>query len=67
MAKKTVADIDVKGKRVLNSGHWKNIATAIETEATSVDQSRGKNIEYCVIAINKSGVGSPSNMVMVVL
>jgi hypothetical protein len=32
-----------------------------------VDQPKGKELEYRIIAINKSGVGSPSNTVMVVL
>jgi len=39
----------------------------IETESTLVDQPKGKELEYRVIAINKSGKGSPSNTVMVVL
>jgi hypothetical protein len=32
-----------------------------------VDQPKGKELEYRIIAINKSGDGSPSNTVMVVL
>jgi hypothetical protein len=39
----------------------------IMTEATLVDQPKGAELEYRVIAINKSGEGSPSNTVMVVL
>jgi hypothetical protein len=35
--------------------------------STLVDQPKGKELEYRVIAINKSGEGSPSNTVMVVL
>ena len=35
--------------------------------ATLVDQPKGKELEYRIIAINKSGEGSPSNTVMVVL
>jgi len=31
------------------------------------EQPKGKELEYRVIAINKSGEGSPSNRVMVVL
>jgi hypothetical protein len=33
----------------------------------NTDQPKGNKLEYRVIAINKSGEGSPSNMVMVVL
>jgi len=36
-------------------------------EATLVDQPKGKELEYRIIAINKSGDGSPSNTMMVVL
>jgi hypothetical protein len=44
-----------------------DVATAIETEATLVDQPKKKELEYRIIAINKSGDGSPSNTVIVVL
>ena len=40
---------------------------AIETESTLVEQSKDAELEYRVIAINKSGEGSPSNTVIVVL
>jgi len=46
---------------------WKDIATAILTEATLVDQPKKTELEYRVVAINKAGVGQPSNTVMVVL
>jgi hypothetical protein len=41
----------------------KNIAT----EATLVEQPKGKELEYHIIAINKAGEGEPSNTEMVVL
>jgi len=42
-------------------------ATAIETESTLVEQPKGAELEYRIIAINKAGEGSPSNTVMAVL
>ena len=46
---------------------WKDIATAILSEITLVDQPEKSEIEYRVIAINKSGEGPDSNTVEVVL
>jgi len=48
-------------------GLWKDIATAILSEITLVDQPEKTEIEYRVIAVNKSGEGTPSNTVLVVL
>ena len=45
----------------------KEFGTAIETEATLVDQPKGAELEYRVIAINKTAEGQASNTVMVVL
>ena len=49
------------------SDRWKDVATAILTEATLVDQPEKTELEYRVIAVNKSGEGQASNTVMVVL
>ena len=46
---------------------WEDVATAILTEATLVDQPRGAQLEYRVVAVNKAGVGPPSNTVEIVL
>ena len=54
-------------RRNRTEGAWQDVATAIETEATLVDQPKGKELEYRVIAVNKSGEGAASNTVMVVL
>ena len=54
-------------RRERPAGPWKQVATAIQTEATLVDQPRGAELEYRVIAINKAGAGPPGNTVVVVL
>jgi len=54
-------------RRQRPEGAWKDIATAILSEITLVDQPRGAELEYRVIAVNKAGDGEPSNTVMVVL
>ncbi len=46
---------------------WEDIATAILSEITLVDQPEKTEIEYRVIAVNKSGQGPESNVVMAVL
>jgi hypothetical protein len=43
------------------------MATAVITEATLVEQPRGKEFEYRIIAVNKADEGEPSNTVMAVL
>ena len=65
------------GKSRIIRAVWQEVGTAIlsacrdaqagETKATLVDQPKGKELEYRVIAINKSGDGSPSNTVMAVV
>ena len=49
------------------AGPWEQVATAILTEATLVEQPKQTELEYRIIAVNKAGDGPPSNTVEVVL
>ena len=54
-------------RRLRDSGGWQDVATAILTEATLVEQPCKAEPEYRIIAVNKSGQGEPSNTVSIVL
>ena len=54
-------------RRERPAGPWEDVATAVITEATLVDQPRGLEFEYRIIAINKAGEGEASNTAMVVM
>ena len=54
-------------RRERPEGAWQDVATAVVTEATLVEQPKGKELEYRIISINKAGDGEPSNTAMVVL
>ena len=54
-------------RRKRPAGAWEDVATAVITEATLVEQPKGKELEYLIIAINKAGDGEPSDTEMVVL
>lgn len=54
-------------RRERPAGAWEDVGTAIESESTLVEQPRGKELEYRIIAINKAGEGEVSNTAMVVL
>jgi len=54
-------------RRERPAGPWEDVATAVVSEATLVEQPRGKEFEYRIIAVNKAGEGEPSNTAMVVL
>jgi hypothetical protein len=54
-------------RRERPAGPWEDVATAVLTEATLVEQPRTKELEYRIIAVNKSGEGPESNTAMVVL
>ncbi len=48
-------------------GSWAQVAIALETEATLMDQPRGPQLEYRIKAINAGGASVPSNTAAVVL
>lgn len=54
-------------RRLRNNGNWQDVATAILTEATLVEQPEKAELEYRLIAVNKAGEGQPGNTVNVVL
>lgn len=54
-------------RRERPEGPWSEVATAVISEATLVEQPTGNELEYRIIAVNKSGDGEPSNTAMVVL
>lgn len=54
-------------RRKRDKGIWQDVATAILTEVTLVEQPRGIELEYRVIAVNKAGESEAGNSVMVVL
>jgi hypothetical protein len=54
-------------RRERPAGAWEDVATAVISEATLVEQPKSKELEYRIIAVNKAGDGEAGNTVMVVL
>ena len=54
-------------RRERPAGEYEEVKTAYESEAILINQERGKDWEYRVIAGNTAGDGPPSNTVAVVL
>jgi len=54
-------------RRQRPEGPWSETATAVITEAMLVEQPRGAELEYRIVAVNKTGDSEPSNTAMVVL
>lgn len=50
-------------RRERPGGTWVDIATALTEDCALVDQPRGKELEYRIVAINKAGESAPSNAI----
>ena len=54
-------------RRQRPEGPWQDIGLSMKTQSTLLNQDRGKELEYRVIAVNKAGESASSNSVMAVL
>lgn len=54
-------------RRLRPDGAWLDVGMAVESEITLTNQERGKEWEYRVLAVNKTGESIASNTVMAVL
>jgi hypothetical protein len=54
-------------RRNRDGGSWEDVGTSVDTEELLSNQPRGVELEYRVIAVNKTGAGQPSATVTVVL
>lgn len=50
-----------------DGGGWEEVGSSVDTEHTLINQPRGIEMDYRVVAANKAGVGQPSATVTVVL
>jgi hypothetical protein len=54
-------------RRERPEGPWQDVATAVETQVSLIDQPRGTEYEYRVVAADKADAAAPGNTVIVVL
>jgi Fibronectin type III domain len=54
-------------RRPSDGGRFEHIATVVETEHRAMDQPRGVELDYRVVALNKAGAGAASGLVTAVL
>nr|VFJ93586.1 MAG: Fibronectin type III domain-containing protein [Candidatus Kentron sp. H]VFJ94180.1 MAG: Fibronectin type III domain-containing protein [Candidatus Kentron sp. H]VFK00864.1 MAG: Fibronectin type III domain-containing protein [Candidatus Kentron sp. H] len=62
-----VAAYKVQRRERLVAGSWLDAGVATRTEITLSGQEQGKELEYCIVALNNAGEGEPGNIVTVVL
>nr|VFK17060.1 MAG: Fibronectin type III domain-containing protein [Candidatus Kentron sp. LPFa]VFK32393.1 MAG: Fibronectin type III domain-containing protein [Candidatus Kentron sp. LPFa] len=62
-----VAAYKIKCREYAPGAVWINADTAMETKITLAGQIQGKELEYCVVAVNKAGEGVASNTVTAML
>ena len=61
------ASYKIQRRELIKGATWSLAGIAVDTEATLNDQEHGKEWEYRVLALNKTGEGEPSNTVTAVL
>ena len=61
------ASYKIQRRELIEGATWSLAGIAVDTEATLNDQEHGKEWEYRVLALNKTGEGEPSNTVTAVL
>ncbi|NNJ83873.1 MAG: fibronectin type III domain-containing protein [Gammaproteobacteria bacterium] len=62
-----VAAYKIKCREHATGTTWSNADTAMETAIILTGQQQGKELEFCVVAVNKAGEGMASNTVTAVL
>lgn len=62
-----VACYIIRMRVVENGGGWTNIGTFVGNEAALANLETGKELEFCVVALNKAGESLPSNTASAVL
>ena len=48
-------------------GEWQLISMTIDSQVVLADQERGVDLDFQVVAVNRTGKGEPSNIVSAIL
>ncbi len=54
-------------KRHRSEGEWRDAGMSVETEVILSDQKHGKEVDYRVLAVNKTGESTPNPIVTILL